>query len=92
MTSYKKEDNVFTRSGMGGKPGDSEGLKTTKGANVGGGGSILHAFPQDNVHGVDLPDCHYGEPMGGSETNLSHSLSGASAVQRQKGKVERSGI
>lgn len=91
MTSYKKEDNVFTRNPLGGKPGESEGLERSKGVNVGGGGTMLSAFPQDNVHGVELPD-ERGCAMGGSETNLSHSLSGASAVQRQRGKVERSGI
>lgn len=91
MTSYKKEDNVFTRNGLGGRPGESNGVEREKGGNVGGGGTILCAYPQDNVHGVELPGT-MGEGMGGSETNLSHSLSGASAVQRQKGKVERSGI
>lgn len=91
MTSYKKEDNVFTRNPTGGRPGESEGLKRSKGTNVGGGGTNLSAYPQDNVHGVDLPDC-MGPELAGSSTNLSHSLSGASAVQRQKGKVERSGI
>lgn len=91
MTSYKKDDSVFTRSGMGGSPGDSNGIYKEKGANVGGGGSILCAFPQDNVHGVTLPNTR-GDTMAGSDTNLSHSLSGSSAVQRQRGKVERSGI
>ncbi len=90
MTSYKKEDNVFTRNPLGGRPGESEGLVRMKGTIVGGGGTMLSAYPMDNVHGVDLPDEH-GGTMGGSETNLSHSLSGASAVQRQRGKVERSG-
>lgn len=91
MTSYKKEDNEFTRSGLGGRPGDSNGIEREKGANVGGGGTVLCAYPQDNVHGVDLPNT-MGEKMAGSVTNLSHSLSGAGAVQRQKGKVEHSGI
>jgi hypothetical protein len=91
LTSYSKQSSEFTRSGMGGKPGDSDMVKTVKGANVGGGGKILIPFPQDNVHGVDLPNC-MGDTMAGSDANLGHSLSGASAVQRQKGKVENSGI
>lgn len=87
MTSYSKQNSEFTRSGMGGSPGESQGLKRSKGSNVGGGGTILIAYPQDNVHGVDLPNCT-GDDMGGSDTNLSHSLSGASAVQRQSGKIK----
>lgn len=91
MTAYQKDSSVFTRSGMGGSPGETSSQKSTKGANVGGGGSILVAHGQDNVHGVDLPDT-MGCAMGGSDTSLSHSLSGSSAVQRQRGKVEKSGI
>lgn len=48
------------------------------------GGTIMTATGQDNVHGVDLPNT-LGGKMGGSNTNLSHSLSGASAVQKAKG-------
>ena len=93
MTSYKKEDNTFTRSGLGGRPGESNGLKRSKGGNVGGGGTILEAYPQDNITGVSLKDETVdSSPMKGSVTNLSHSLEGASAVPRQRGKVERSGI
>jgi len=91
MASYPKEDNVFTRNPLGGKPGKTDCEVSTKGANVGGGGSILAAFPQDNVHGVDLPNT-MGKALKGSDSNLSHSLTGASAVQRQTGKVENSGI
>lgn len=91
MTSYPKENNVFSTNILGGKPGESNGLARAKGVNVGGGGTMLSAFPQDNVHGVDLPDTR-GDDMKGSATNLAHSLSGASAVQRQTGKVEKSGI
>lgn len=91
MASYKGEDNVFTTNKLGGKPGESAGLKRMKGANVGGGGTILSAYPQDNVHGVDCPDC-YGDNLKDGVTNLGHSLSGASAVVRQTGKRENSGI
>jgi len=91
MASYKKEENEFTRNPTGGRPGESNDVEREKGANVGGGGTIECAYPQDNVHGVDLPD-EMGGRMKGSVTNLSHSLSGASAVQRQSGKVEKSGI
>jgi len=91
MASGSKEHTVFTTNELGGKPGQTESQKKAKGAEVGGGGSILSAYPQDNVHGVDLPNCT-GDSMGGSVTNLSHSLTGASAVQRSKGKPENSGI
>lgn len=93
MTSYKKESNEFTRNPTGGRIGESEGLKRSKGANVGGGGTILEAYGQDNVHGVPIEgDTVDSSKMAGSPTNLSHSLTGASAVPRQKGKVEHSGI
>lgn len=39
------------------------------------------AYPQDNSGGHKLPN-ETGKKMGGSTTNLSHSLSGASAVQK----------
>lgn len=65
----------FTKSGMG--DGKSTGLKTSSMP----GGKVLEAFPQDNVHGVNLPDTRGGS-MGGSTTNLSHSLRGSSAVQK----------
>jgi hypothetical protein len=39
------------------------------------------SYPQDNAGGHSLPDTKGGK-MGGSTTNLSHSLSGASAVQK----------
>ena len=91
MASGSKEQSVFTGNPMGGKPGDSEMQKKVKGSEIGGSGSILSAYPQDNVHGVDLPNC-MGDTMGGSVSNLGHSLTGASAVQRSKGKPENSGI
>lgn len=65
----------FTKSGMG--EGKSTGIKTESMP----GGRIMSAFPQDNVHGVDLPNTTGGK-MGGSTTNLSHSLRGSSAVQK----------
>lgn len=89
MTSYKMEDNVFTKNPLGGRPGETDCLVRHKGSNVGGGGTMLSAYPQDNVHGVTLPD-EMGGSMGGSDTNLSHSLSGASAVQKQTGKIKSS--
>ena len=91
MASGSKDNSVFTGNPMGGKPGDSEMQKKVKGAEVGGAGSILSAYPQDNVHGVELSGT-MGESMGGSVSNLGHSLTGASAVQRSKGKPENSGI
>lgn len=79
MASSEKTSSVFTKSGMG--DGPSSGVKTTAMP----GGTIKTGFPQDNVHGVSLPDTKGGS-MGGSTSNLSHSLSGASAVQRATGK------
>ena len=86
MASGSKTNNVFTREGMGSGP--STGLKRS---SAGGGTDDLAAYPQDSIHGVDLPNTRGGS-FGGSVTNLSHSLSGASAVQRSKGKPESSGI
>lgn len=39
------------------------------------------SYPQDNSGNMKLPN-ETGGKMGGSCTNLSHSLSGASAVQK----------
>ena len=39
------------------------------------------SYPQDNAGNMTLPDTKGGK-MGGSTPNLSHSLSGASAVQK----------
>lgn len=50
---------------------------------IGKGQTIKSAFPQDNAGNVDLPDTKGGK-MGGGVTNLGHSLSGASAVQKTK--------
>lgn len=61
----------FTKQNTG--DGKSQGIKRD--------GKIMSAYPQDNVHGVDLPNTTGGK-MGGSPTNLSHSLKGASAVQK----------
>lgn len=85
MASGSKESSVFTGNPMG--DGKSSGVKDSSMP----GGTIKSSFPQDNVHGVKLPDTT-GCKMGGSATNLGHSLSGASAVQRSKGKPESSGI
>jgi hypothetical protein len=39
------------------------------------------SYPQDKAGNMDLPDTKGGK-MGGSCTDLSHSLTGASAVQK----------
>lgn len=49
-------------------------------------GDIQSSYPQDNVGKglsgkVSVPDT-MGCKMGGSDTNLAHSLKGASAVQK----------
>lgn len=85
MASYKGESSVFTGNPMGGSPGESGGLKRTKYPS----GTHLSAYPQDNVHGVNLPDTRGGS-FGGGVTNLGHSLDGASAVEHEK-KAPRSG-
>lgn len=84
MASGNKSDSVFTRNPTG--SGKSEGIKNQ---NIGfGGQKINSAYPQDNVHGVDLSDT-MGGSMGGSPTNLKHSLTGASAVQRGPGSASK---
>lgn len=76
MASGSKTDSVFTKSNMG--DGSSEGMVRK---DIGDGQSILSAYPQDNVHGVDLPNTMGGKLYGGP-TNLEHSLKGGvSAVQ-----------
>ena len=45
MASGSKEHTVFTTNELGGKPGQTESQKKAKGAEVGGGGSILSAYP-----------------------------------------------
>lgn len=79
MSSDAKSESVFTRNSIGGSPGESNGVKKSSAP----GGSIHVAYPQDNVHGVSLKNTMGGK-MGGSDSNIGHSLSGASAVQRQK--------
>lgn len=71
MASGSKTNNEFTKQNLG--DGKSSGIKRD--------GKIMSAYPQDNVHGVDLPN-ERGGSFGGSDTNLSHSLKGASAVQK----------
>lgn len=75
MASGSKTNSVFTESNMG--EGKSSGIDDEKGAF---GQTIKCAYPQDNVHGMELSDTKGGS-MRGSPTNLSHSLKGASAVQ-----------
>lgn len=86
MASGAKTNSVFTSNDMG--TGPSSGMKIEKGPD---GMKMVSSYPQDNVHGMKLPDTMGGE-FGGSDTNLKHSLTGASAVQRQTGKAENSGI
>lgn len=74
------QNSVFTRSGMGGKPGGSNDIKSSKMPN----GTMKTATGQDNVHGVDISD-ELGGKMGGGHDNLSHSLTGTGAVPRVKG-------
>lgn len=45
------------------------------------GDKLETSFPQDNAGNMKLPDTTGGK-MGGSPTNLAHSLTGASAVQK----------
>ena len=66
----------FTGNDTGGTPGQSNGVVKHKVP----GGTLVSSYPQDNVHGVDLPNTKGGS-FGGSCTNLSHSLKGSSAVQ-----------
>jgi hypothetical protein len=56
----------------------SVGVKT---ASLPGGYKDNVSYPQDNASNVKLDDTT-GCKMGGSITNLAHSLTGASAVQK----------
>ena len=87
MASGSKERSVFTGNPTGGSPGDSAGLKRKKMP----GGTLLSAYPQDNVHGLDLPDCYDGGSFGGSDSKLAHSLTGASMVVDQSPRDGKSG-
>ncbi len=73
-----KTRNEFTKDNLG--DGKSSGIKRT--------GPIMSAYPQDNVHGVDLPNTTGGS-FGGGPTNLKHSLTGASAVQDGPGSARK---
>lgn len=75
MASGSKTNSVFTESNMG--TGKSSGIYDEKADN---GQTIKCAYPQDNVHGMNLPN-ERGGSFRGSPTNLGHSLKGASAVQ-----------
>lgn len=81
MASEGKSGGVFTGNPMGGTPGKNAGMVSK---SIGDGQNILSAYPQDNVHGVDLPDTRGGS-FAGSPTNLKHSLTGTSAVQEGPG-------
>lgn len=47
--------------------------------SIGRGQTIKRAFPMDNIKDCKLSETKGGK-FGGSQENLSHSLSGASAV------------
>jgi hypothetical protein len=85
MASGTKSGGVFTGNPMGDSP--SAGIKMSK---VMSGQSIKSAYPQDNVHGMSLPDTMGGK-MGGGDAYLGHSLKGASAVQ-EPNKGNRDGV
>jgi hypothetical protein len=82
MASGNKSGGVFTGNSTG--KGKSSGI-ATKGIGH-GGQKIMSAYPQDNIHGVDLPDTRGGSFRGGPD-NLKHSLSGTSAVQTGPGSA-----
>jgi hypothetical protein len=88
MASGSKERSVFTGNSIGGRPGESDGLKRKK--IMDGNATLLSAYPQDNVHGLDLPDC-YGGDFGGGDMSLSHSLTGVSANQSVAPRSGKSG-
>lgn len=88
MASGSKERSVFTGNPTGGRPGESDGLKRK--SIMDGNGTLLSAYPQDNVHGLDLPDCYGGE-FGGGDMSLSHSLTGTSANQTVAPRSGKSG-
>ena len=61
--------------------------KTTNTESAPRGHKIMTAHGVDTASGMKLNDeeAKFGKEMGGSVTNLGHSLSGASAVQTLKG-------
>lgn len=79
MASGTKSGGVFTGNSTG--KGKSEGIYDQ---SIGDGQSIKSAFPQDNVHGLDLTNTRGGS-FAGSPTNLKHSLTGTAAVQEGPG-------
>jgi len=78
----------FTEGAMetGGTPGKTPMLKTSSMP----GGTINVAYCMDNVHGVNIPNA-MGKELAKSCTDLSHSLSGSSAVQSQRGANKHGG-
>ena len=76
MASGSKTNSNYTRSGNG--DGMSEGIVRSA---MPRGQTDQASYPQDNVTGVPLKNTKGGS-FGGSDTNLSHSLNGASAVQK----------
>jgi hypothetical protein len=65
-------------SADGNSSAQSVGVKTS---SLPGGYKDNVSFPQDNASNMKTKN-PTGDKMGGSTTNLSHSLSGSSAVQK----------
>lgn len=62
----------------GGGDGASNGIKRMSVK----GGTLETSFPSDAYQGMKVPNAKGGGSFGGSDTNLSHSLKGTSAVQK----------
>lgn len=62
----------------------SSNVSMSKGAR---GQTVVRSFGRDDSsYAVNDGEAKNGKAMGGSTSNLAHSLSGASAVQHAKGK------
>ena len=62
----------------GGGDGKSSGIHSTSVP----GGRLETSTPPDAFDGLKVPNARGGGKFGGSDTNLSHSLKGTSAVQK----------
>lgn len=85
MASGKASGGVFGGNPTGKSP--SSGISHTK---IGSGQTLNSAYPPDNQSGYPVENTKGGS-FGGSTTNLSHSLNGASVVQDPH-KYNRKGI
>lgn len=83
MGSSSKGNQGFISGALTGGSGKSNGIETQ---SIGKGQRVMRAYPMDNVNlAMEVKTSMRGDRgFGGGDTDLSHSLSGASAVQDPK--------